>query len=114
VGLMASAIGDADARAAAAWWLALVGDGRTLCASGARPSRESCQSARLAARWFRSGYVRATIDAGTSHQAFEKLDGPGWTRTSDQRIMRIKLFSGNYSNQSLATHAKFQEQLRAA
>jgi hypothetical protein len=39
---------------------------------------------------------------------------PCRTRTGDQRIKRIKLFSAGYSNQSLATHAKFQEQLRTA
>ena len=41
LGLMASAIRYADARAAAARRLAVFGDGRTLRASGARPSRTS-------------------------------------------------------------------------
>jgi hypothetical protein len=67
VGLLASAIWYPDTRVAAARRLALVGDGRTLCPSRARSSRVSCQSARLAARWLRSGYIRATLDARTSH-----------------------------------------------
>ena len=44
----------------------------------------------------------------------EKPSGPGWTRTSDQRIMRPTLSWEKFSNQALATHAKFQEQLRTA
>ena len=40
--------------------------------------------------------------------------GPGWTRTSDQRIMRPTLSGEKFSNQALATYAKFQEQLRTA
>ncbi len=37
--------------------LALFGDGRTLRTFGARPSRESSQPARFAARWLRFGYA---------------------------------------------------------
>jgi hypothetical protein len=43
-----------------------------------------------------------------------KHGGPGWTRTSDQRIMRPTLSWEKFSNQALATHAMFQEQLPAA
>ena len=57
LGLVASAVGDADARAAASRRLAVFGDGRTLRASRARPSRESRQPARFAARWLRFGYA---------------------------------------------------------
>jgi integrase len=58
VGLLASAVRYANARVAATRRLALVHDGRTLCASSARPSRTRGPQARFAARWLRFGYAR--------------------------------------------------------
>jgi hypothetical protein len=60
----------------------------------------------------KSDRERQSMAAGVARPAVGS--GPAWIRTSDQGIMRIKLFTGNYSTQSLATHAKFQEQLHAA
>lgn len=45
-------------QAAATWRLAIVGDGRTLCASCARPSRERREQDRSAARRLRFDYAR--------------------------------------------------------
>ena len=58
VGVVASPIGNADPRAATFRRLALVGDGRTLCASCARPSRDRRQQDRFAARRLRYGHAR--------------------------------------------------------
>src|SRR5207249_10665098 len=58
LGLMASAVGDADARAATPRWLAFFGDGRTLRASRARSSRERCEPAGVAVRWVRISLLR--------------------------------------------------------
>ena len=58
LGLVASPVGDTDARVATPRWLAFFGDGRTLRASRARPSRERCEPARFAVRWLRFSYVR--------------------------------------------------------
>ena len=58
LGLVASPVGDTDARAATPRWLAFFGDGRTLRASRARSSRERCEPARFAVQWLRFSYVR--------------------------------------------------------
>jgi len=39
-----------------------------------------------------------------------EIGGPCRDRTYDQRIKRNSLILGHYTNQALATHAKFQEQ----
>jgi hypothetical protein len=91
---MASAIRDADARAAATPRLAVFGDGRTLRASGARPSRKRGQEARFAARWLRFGYARK--DKGLAAKLTLCFVGrPCRDRTCDQRIKSLTYRNGH-------------------
>ena len=87
LGLVASAVGYADARTAATRRLAVFGDGRTLRASGARPSCKGGRQARSDVRWLRSGYARK--DKGLAVKLTLSFVGrPCRDRTYDQRIKR--------------------------
>ena len=88
LGLVASASGHANARAAAARRLALVSDGRTLRAFGARPSRESRQPARFAARWLRFGYAGEGKGIGRARQSLVIVGAGSRNRTHDQRFTK--------------------------
>jgi len=93
--------------ATGAWRVEIRGDGQALCPLRAGANAES--------GWPTCYVLVYSNQTGCGWNAATcwLIGRPCRDRTCDQRIKRIKLFLGGYSNQSLATHAKFQEKLHA-